>query len=187
MNNNDLIWKIKDKKEVCKTPVLTVTEITSISPKDESGKYIVLDAPDWVVTVPVLEKEGKKYFVMVKQWRHGENALSIEFPGGVTNPGEDAKIGAARELQEETGYKSQKITFLHSTNPNSAIMGNKVHFYLAQDLQDTGKKDLDTDEFVETLLLPCDEVFEKMGTEEYQHSLMCCALFFYLQHLQKSK
>ena len=127
-----------------------------------------MDAPDWVIVIPVL---GEK-FLMVRQWRHGNDSLSIEFPGVVINRNEKPEDAARRETEEETGYRAGKLTYLGCANPNPALMSNRVHFFAAEDLQDTGKQHLDEDEYVEYLQIPQKEVLEKIGSEEYPHALM---------------
>ena len=63
----NLEWKEKSSKELLQTKVLSVTERTSTSPEGSEGKYIVLDAPDWVIVIPRLLNPSR--FLMVKQWR----------------------------------------------------------------------------------------------------------------------
>jgi hypothetical protein len=66
-------------------------------------------------------------------------------------------------------------------NPNPALMSNRVHIFLAEDLEDTGKQHLDRDEYVEVVLVPVEEVIQNMGTPPYIHALMAAALSFYLR------
>ncbi len=61
---------------------------------------------------------------MVKQYRHGSDSITLEFPAGMVDPGEDAKETAKRELLEETGYTSQSIVLVGKVNPNPAFMTN---------------------------------------------------------------
>jgi 8-oxo-dGTP pyrophosphatase MutT (NUDIX family) len=118
---------------------------------------------------------------MVRQWRPGAGELSLEFPGGVFEKGEDGAAAAARELWEETAYRAGKIQKLGEMNPNPAIMANRVHFYLAGDLTDTGKGNLDADEFVAVEPVPEDRVFREMGKPPFIHALMASALTLYAQ------
>lgn len=175
MSDDRLKWSEQGKRGLLETAVLTVSEISSLSPDGAEGKYIVMDAPDWVIVVPVLD--GK--FLMVRQWRHGNQSLSTEFPGGVINRGESPEDAARREMEEETGYRAGKLTYLGSANPNPAIMRNKVHFFAAEDLESTGEQHLDADEFVEYLQIPCVEVYAGIGGPEYPHALMMSALLRY--------
>jgi 8-oxo-dGTP pyrophosphatase MutT (NUDIX family) len=141
----------------------------------------VLDTKNWAIVIPVLSTSEGKKFVMVWQWRHGSKSLSLEFPGGVFEAGENPKEAALRELQEETGYVPGKITELGEFSPNPAIMTNRVHFFLAEDLNIPGKQHLDEDEYVEVVTVDTAEVIKGMGKEPYIHALMGTALSLYLK------
>jgi 8-oxo-dGTP pyrophosphatase MutT (NUDIX family) len=141
----------------------------------------VIDAADWAIIIPVIETERGREFVMVRQWRHGSKELSLEFPGGVFEPGEDAEAAAGRELLEETAYRAGKILKIGEMSPNPAIMSNRVHFFLAEGLQHTGAQDLDEDEYIEVERVNAAEVLQGMGKPPYVHALMGSALALYLQ------
>ncbi len=178
-NEDDkLKWEEGSPKELLKTVVCTVTSRHNTASDGTEGDYIIMEAPDWVIVVA----EHNENFLMVKQWRHGEGALSVEFPGGVIDKGESPETAARRELEEETGYKAGKLTKLGSVNPNPALFNNHVHFYLAEDLQATGKQNLDADEFINCMELSKKEVLEGMGTEQFPHAIMGMALSLYIKH-----
>lgn len=170
-----LIWKQESRKVLLKTKVFTVTERTSTAPDGATGKFIVNEAKNWVIVIPT---DGEK-FLMVRQWRHGEQQISIEFPGGVIENGEDPLVAAARELKEETGCTAKKMTLLGCMNPNPALFENKVFMYCAENLSFCGIQNLDADEYVNYMELDQHEVFEKMGSGEYCHALMASALALY--------
>lgn len=172
-----LKWKTLSEKVILNTVVFDVTVHENQSSNGVKGDYYVMKAPDWVITIP--EKDGK--FLMVKQWRHGEKALSVEFPGGVIDKGEEPEAAAARELLEETGCKAGKLTKLGKVNPNPALFSNHVHIFLAEDLVQTGKQELDEDEFINCMELSKEEVLEGMGTEAFPHGLMATALCLYMK------
>ncbi len=176
--DDKLKWKEGEAKTLLKTVVCTVTSRHNLASDGVEGDYIIMDAPDWVIVVA----EHNDNFLMVKQWRHGEGALSVEFPGGVIDAGEEPEAAARRELEEETGYKAGKLIKLGSVNPNPALFSNHVHFYLAADLQATGKQQLDEDEFINCMELSKKEVLEGMGTQQFPHAIMGMALSLYIKH-----
>jgi hypothetical protein len=68
-------------------------------------------------------------------------------------------------------------------SPNPAIMTNRVHFFLAEDLRNTGNRNLDADEYVDVEIVPAETVIRDMGKPPYLHSLMAAALMLYLQRV----
>ena len=113
MKDSDLIWKETSSEEILETPVFKVTKAHSVSPLGQEGDYIVLKARDWATVIPVLG-DG---FLMVKQWRHGHQGLSVEFPGGVIESDESPEEGARRELMEETGFSARPLRHPGKNHP----------------------------------------------------------------------
>lgn len=180
MKHEHLVWKEIDKKQVYHCRVFSVRDTKSQAPDGTVNTFSVIDAPDWAIIVPVLEtREGGK-FLMVRQWRHGSCSLSLEFPGGVLESNESEEEGARRELREETGWLAGRVIKLGEFNPNPAIMSNRVHVFLAENLVDTGNQDLDDDEYVDVEQIPIREALQGMGREPYIHALMASALCLYL-------
>ena len=185
-DDEKLKWNSGEKKLLLKTAVFDVTSSTNTYKHDDrtvKGDYIVLDAPDWVIVIPEIQDKatGNKEFFMVKQWRHGSKSLSVEFPGGVIDRGEEPEQAARRELLEETGCRAGKLTKLGQVNPNPALFSNTAHVFLAQDLECTNTQDLDKDEFVNVIRVPVDQIIKDMGTEQFPHALMSTAMMFYLK------
>jgi ADP-ribose pyrophosphatase len=113
---------------------------------------------------------------MVRQYRHGSDEVSVEFPGGVIERGEEPAAAAARELTEETGYVAASLRLAGSVYPNPAIMTNHYHVFLAEGLERSGVTDLDEHEVIDSFLVPAKEVRASMGTGIYSHALMVAAL-----------
>lgn len=65
-----------------------------------------------VMMVPVLGD----HLLLVKEYCAGTNSYELGFPKGKIDSGETWMQAAQRELQEEIGYLSNKITFLRSVN-----------------------------------------------------------------------
>ena len=149
------------------------------SPEGKKRTFTVIDCPDWVNVIPVMESPAGRQFLMVRQWRHGSQEISVEFPGGILENGEDPESGARRELEEETAYRAGRLIKLGSMRPNPAIMSNQVHFYLAEDLIPLAGQNLDEDEFVDVELINEKEVLADLGKPPYVHSLSAAALAFY--------
>lgn len=178
MKDEELKWKDEGKKLLLHTCVFDVQEKECLSHSGLTGKYFVMDAPDWCVVIP---KKGEN-FLMARQWRHGTTSITTEFPGGVVEKGEDPAVCAARELSEETGYRAGKLTKLGECSPNPALFTNRLHIFLAEDLVPLGKQQLDEDEFLNCIELPAKEVIDSFGKGEFIHAYTGTALGLYLRH-----
>ena len=183
--SGSLRWKTLSKVELCRTSVFTVFEQTSSGPDGRRGKFAVLDSRDWAVVVPFLREASSESFLMVRQYRHGSDCPSLEFPGGVIEDGEDPAHAAARELAEETGWISERIVHAGTVYPNPAIQSNHYHVYLALDPHPAVERNLDEHEIVDALLMPARQVRDSMGEGETSHALMCTALFLAEKCLRK--
>src|SRR5262245_44691561 len=74
-----------------------------------NGKFldaVVFEVGSWA-NVVALTKDRE--VVMIRQYRHGVQAVLWEIPGGVVEQGEDPLVGAKRELLEETGYTASEF------------------------------------------------------------------------------
>ena len=92
----------------------------------------------------------------------GDGKISIEIPAGYIESGEDSKIAAKRELEEETGYTTDNIFKVDSYYPSLGISGERIDLYLAVDCVKTGKQHLDDDEFL---------IYETVTLEEFEYLL----------------
>ncbi|MEN8184666.1 MAG: NUDIX hydrolase, partial [Myxococcota bacterium] len=131
-----------------------------------------LESSDWVNVVP-LTAEGQ--VVMVRQFRHGARAVTLEIPGGIVDPGESPAEAAARELLEETGYGRGLLEPLGSLNPNPALFGNRVYSFVARGVERVGE--VANTEFEETAvqLVPWREVPGLVQAGEVDHALVIAA------------
>ena len=106
-----------------------------------------VDHPGAVCLIPVLPN-GE--ICLIRQFRYGPREEFVEIPAGKLNEGEPPLHCAHRELEEETGYQSNKLTFLTNIHPAIGFSNEKMWIYLAEDLVKT-ESNLDHDEFLELL------------------------------------
>tara|TARA_B100001142_G_scaffold179039_1_gene178619 strand:+ start:157 stop:699 length:543 start_codon:yes stop_codon:yes gene_type:complete len=115
-----------------------------------------IDHPGAVCIVPILDNGD---VLLIRQFRYGPREEFIEIPAGKIDKNEDPLKCGLRELEEETGYKSNKLTFLTNIHPAIGFSNEKMWMYLAEKLE-LSKKKLDEDEFLELLPTPLNQAIE---------------------------
>ena len=179
-------WKTIESRELVDCHIFSVHENLREGPHNKIGRFITIHAPQWAIVIPVLEKEGSRYFVTVTQYRHGTEQLYHEFPGGVIEHGEDPCAAAHRELLEETGYSAGSLELLGTFSPNPAIMDNSQYVFIALNLVKTAEQNLDEHEFVHVDEIPESDVLDNLGHGEWGHGLMAASGLLYLQYYYKN-
>ena len=158
--------------------ILKVQEVTAISPKTGNAHgFFVLDTVDWV---NVLQITADQEVVFVRQYRHGSDAISLEIPGGMVDPGEAPIVSAARECLEESGFRTSHLTSLGVLNPNPAVFNNQLHTFVAENVVIEGDIQNTATEQTEVVLVPMAELTSYLLDGRIDHALVAATLWRYL-------
>ena len=175
-----LLWTELDRRVICNAHVFSVLTSRRRSSDGREADYTLVDSADWCnVIAPVTRNDGVECFVMARQYRQGSRSVTIEFPGGLVDEGEDPAAAALRELEEETGYVTGKLRLIGRTNPNPAFMANTVHTYLADGAHEKSVQQLDEHELLDAELVPVEEVVRFLRPDFHTHAIMLAALHWY--------
>lgn len=174
-----LMWHDVEEKKIADTRIFSLKSVRRKNIHGQEADFCVVDSRDWVNVVPVIEKDGEEFFVMVWQYRHGIGGITLEFPAGVVDPGEDPADAALRELREETGYVAGSIEKIGEIRPNPAFLNNTSYTFLATGLVDSGKLELDEFEHVEYELFPVSYVEKNMGYPPMCNAITLSAFYWY--------
>jgi ADP-ribose pyrophosphatase len=113
----------------------------------------VVRHPGAAAVVP-LKDDGT--VILIKQFRHAAGGFIYEIPAGKLHPGEDPKICAVRELEEEVGYRAGSLELLSSIFTAPGFTDEVIHIYKATGLT-IGRQQLDRDEVLEVIEMPLSE------------------------------
>ena len=132
--------------------------------------------------LPVCE-DGK--ILMVLQFRNALDRDTLEIPaGGLNGPDEPTDVAAMRELEEETGYKCDKVELLLSIRTAVAFCNEKIDIYLARDLQPS-KQHLDEDEYIDVEEYTVEELLDMIYAGIIQDSKTVSAILAYANRYLK--
>ena len=126
--------------------------------------------------VPVRD-DGK--IIMVRQYRNAIDRETVEIPaGGLNYPEEPTKDAAARELEEETGFKTDELEFLISIKTTVAFCNENIDIYVARNLIPSKQK-LDEDEFINVEAYSVEELCDMIYAGKIEDSKTVSAIMSY--------
>lgn len=154
--------------------VLRVHQDVFRDPRDGSEHpRAIIDAGEWANVVALTPDDR---VVMVRQFRFGSQADGLEIPGGVVDADETPEQAAARELEEETGFRAASIEPLGWLWPNPAHFTNKQHTFLATGCEQVHDGTPDGSEDLVVELVPRSDIPRLIETGEIRHALHVAAL-----------
>ncbi|CAN7707241.1 NUDIX hydrolase [Paenibacillus sp. LjRoot56] len=121
---------------------LQVDQVTL--PNGGTASREIVKHPGAVAVIPLL---GDK-MIVVEQYRKPLEKSQVEIPAGKLDSGEEPLRAALRELEEETGYKSDNIRLVSSFYTSPGFADEIIHLYIAEDLV-KGTANPDEDEFLD--------------------------------------
>ena len=178
-------WEKLDSQYLGDFRIFRIRQDTSRSPRTGAAhRFFVLESPDWVNVIP-LTPEGN--VIMIRQYRHGTEDVTLEVPGGMVDATDgDPSVSAARELREETGYDVEEIIHLGSAAPNPAFLNNRCHSYLALGVRPVHEVALDGAEDITFEEVPLAAIPDLIRAGAITHSLTITA-FHYLSLYEEQK
>lgn len=133
--------------------------------------------------VPVLP-DGR--ILMIHQYRPAIDRETLELPAGARDSiQEDTAVTAARELEEETGYRSDRITLLLKLRSAVAYCSEFTDVYLAEDLIPIGGQHLDEAEEIRIEAFDLDTLLEKIYSGQIQDAKTAAGILAYSTRLYK--
>ena len=130
----------------------------------------------------VAVKEDKT-ILLVRQFRLAAGGVLLEIPAGTLEEGEEPLACAARELEEETGFRAAQIVPLFYAYLAPGYSTELIHAFLATGLTTT-QTHFDEDENLELIALPVAEIERRLLAGEFQDAKTIAALLVALRKIQ---
>lgn len=137
-------------KNIYNGRVITLNIDTVTLPNGVTVDLEMVRHPGAAAVVP-LKDDGM--VILIRQFRHAAGGFIYEIPAGKLHPGEDPRVCAARELEEEVGYSAGRLDLLSSIFTAPGFTDEVIHIFKATELT-TGRQQLDRDEVLEVIEMP---------------------------------
>ena len=142
----------------------------------------VVEHSGGVAVVPIIDNE----IALIRQFRISIGREIIELPAGRLENGETPENCARREIEEELGYRAEKLVLAHSYYSSVGFTNERMYVYLGLNLKET-KKRPEWDERIQMVRLPVSEIFPKLLRGEFEDSKTIIGLYAMLGYLSRKE
>lgn len=165
MRDEEMMEKCVSSEMIYEGKVLCVKKDTIELPNGKSSMREYAEHKGAVAILP-LTAEGE--VVLVRQYRYAHGRVFLEIPAGKLDAADEEPYAAAvRELREEVGVKAGRLTPLGVLVPSCAILTERIHMFLAEDLA-FGECDPDEDELLEVVKMPLSSLVNQVMRGEIE-------------------
>lgn len=130
-------WIVHGKRSLYESEWIRLGLTDVELPDGERFEHHVVWMPSAAMTA-LLDDAGTRVLLM---WRHRfvPDVWNWEMPGGIVEEGEDPAVTAAREIEEETGYKPRRLEHLVTFEPMIGMLQSPHHVFLGHGAQKVGE------------------------------------------------
>lgn len=111
-------------------------------------------------SVEIMAVTPHKKIILVRQFRPALGISMLELPAGLADTGESCEEAIIRELEEETGYVCDSVTYMGSFKIAPSRINNTLHFFFGKGARAMDVK-RERDREIEVVLVAQDE-FNKL-------------------------
>jgi ADP-ribose pyrophosphatase len=178
-NTRKPIGKILRSKVMYQGPIFGVRRDEVLEPTGVRATREVITHPGSVVVMPVLQ-DGR--ILLIRQYRHAARQFLWELVAGRMEPGESVRQAAARELMEETGYRTKRLRVLLDLFPTPGFLEERMYILLAEGLT-LGQAEPEEDEKIVAKSFARDELEKMIQRGVLRDAKSIAGLLFYFRFL----
>lgn len=183
INPEKVLPTIMEKTDIAHSQLFTIEQKKLLFSNGTQITYEAIKSGKRGAVLVVGVNENQE-LLLIREYCGGRECYELAFPKGKIEPNESMPQAANRELQEETGYKAQQITFLKTVSIAPGYMGHVTHILVAQNLH-WSPLEGDEPESVEVYPWAINNIDELVGREDFTEARSMTALYLTLNYLKK--
>lgn len=161
-----------ERTVLCKGRRFDFERVAYAAPGGARIEREVVRHPGAVVVVPILD-DGR--IALIRNRRYAVGTTLWELPAGTLEAGEDPARCAARELEEEAGYRARTVESLGSFYTTPGLTDELMHAFCARGLTQVGQA-LEPGEEIEVHPVPRAEAIQMLDTGDLMDAKSMLAL-----------
>jgi len=149
-------------------------------PDGSTGDLEIIRHSGASAVLPVLDdpEQENPRILLIRQYRYAADGPMIEVPAGrPESTGEPWDRVALRELEEETGFRADRLEPLTMIYTTPGFTDERIHLFMATGLR-PGTQSLDPDEFLDTLTLELSDALDMIRDGRISDAKTICTLLF---------
>ena len=145
------------------------------------GRQTTREIVEHADCVAIVAVDADDNVLLVKQFRKAPEKELLEIPAGGIDDSEDAEAAVIREMQEETGFRPQKVERLGGFYSSPGFCSEYLHLYLAADLTPSQLYAEDTGG-IEVVRVPVVRISELVTSGQIEDAKTIAGLLAFLEY-----
>ncbi len=169
---------MRTAKKIFQAKRFAIVEVEEFLPDGSRLIRNIVRHPGAVVILPILSREK---ICMIRTYRVAIDRWHLELPAGTLDKALSPMQTAKLELQEETGFRCETLTHVHTFVMSPGILDEKMHFFVATGLTD-GNADREPGEQMENRLLTWAQVDGLLRDKKIVDAKSIACLLWYMRY-----
>ena len=175
--------KTMKSEKVYKGKIVNLRIDTVELPDKKYSKREIVEHPGSAGIIPLTDDDS---IILVKQFRKPVEKSLLEIPAGKIEINEEPRQTALRELDEETGYTSNKLEYLFEFYTSPGFSNEKMYLFLATELSE-GEAKPENDEYIETVKIKVEDLVDMVNKGEINDSKTIISIFYAERYINQKK
>lgn len=169
---------IRPPKKIFQAKRFAIEEVEEYLPDGTLLVRNIVRHPGAVVILPLVDND---LVCLIRTYRVAINRWHLELPAGTLDKSLTPLETAHLELQEETGYRAERITHIHTLAMSPGILDEKMHFYVAEGLT-LGESAREAGEQMENTILSWSEIDAMFRNKKIADAKTIACLLWYMRY-----